>query len=202
MADFTRYWVRHGDTTTAGGEVQATGTHMPMDGLAVALEGDAVQCPACNSTGVIRCVPPLRRMTGQAGRQLSVDGDECVCQCPVPPRLVASQRSYGVAFSAADVATTSGAAAWLAQTGASLAGFGYGFDRVLVLQDSAGNRLANVPYKISLETGQVFEGVTDAAGQTEKIHSTQPHSATIEAPYYGNTHHTAHAAHGSDTCGC
>lgn len=202
MGDFKRYWVRQGDTTTAGGEVLASGSHMPVDGKAVALEGDAVNCPACNSTGVIKCVPPVRPATGHAKKQLSVDGDLCLCNCPVPPRLVASQKSYCMAFSASDVASTSGAATWLAYAGGSLADFGYSFDRVLVLKDKSGQLLQNLPYKITLETGQEFEGVTDAFGQTEKVFSTQAHTAKIEAPYYGNTDPTTYTAQGPDSCGC
>jgi hypothetical protein len=59
-----------------------------------------------------------------------------------------------------------------------------------------------MPYKITLATGQVFEGETDDSGHTEKVFSTQAQTATIEVPYYGNTHDTAHAAHGPDACGC
>lgn len=202
MADFRRSWMRDGDTTTAGGVVNGSGTHMPVDGKAIAFEGDPVKCPACNSTGVIKCVPPIRPATGQAGKQISVEGDLCICNCPTPPRLVASQHSYGMAFSAAEVAHASGAATWLAHAGGSLAAFGYTFDRVVVLKDTSGRPLKDLPYKITLETGQVFEGVTDESGQTEKISSTQAHTAKIEAPYYGNTNHTAHATHGSDTCAC
>jgi uncharacterized Zn-binding protein involved in type VI secretion len=202
MGDFNRYFIRDGDTTTAGGQVIGTGTHMPIYGRYIALEGDSVKCPACNSTGVIQCVPPMRTATGHANKQFSVEGDLCICQCPSPPKLIASQKQASAGYSAAEIASTSGAAAWLAHVGGSLAEFGYSFDRVVVLKDRSGNLLKNLPYKVTLETGQEFQGVTDDAGQTEKVFSTQAHTAKIEAPYYGNPNHTAHAAHGSDTCGC
>jgi uncharacterized Zn-binding protein involved in type VI secretion len=202
MGDFNRFFICDGDVTTAGGVVTATGTHMPIYGRAVALEGDSVQCPSCKSTGHIQCVPPMRPVTGHANKQCSVEGDLCICQCTSPPRLIASQRQASMGFSASEIASTSGAATWLAHAGASLAGFGYTFDRVVVLKNRSGGPLKNLPYKITLETGQVFEGVTDGAGQTEKVSSTQAHTAKIEAPYYGNTNHTAHAPHGSDACGC
>lgn len=133
---------------------------------------------------------------------MGVDGDLCMCKCPVPPRLIASQHSYSMAFSAKDIASTSGAAAWLARAGGSLAAFGYRFDRYVVLKDKSGSPHKNMPYRISLDTGQVFEGVTDDAGRTEKVFSTRAQTATIEVPYYGNTDDTAHAAHGPDACGC
>ena len=202
MAEFQRHWVCNGDTTTAGGEVIAPDSRMSVNGKNMACEGDAVRCPACNSTGVIKCVPPLRRTTSPAGTQLSLDGDLCMCNCPNPPRLIASQKQYGVGFGAADIASASGAAAWLSHAGESLAKFGYAFDRVMLLKDPDGNPLANLPYKITLETGHTFEGVTDKHGHTEKVFSTQAHMAKIEAPYYGSSNHTAHTAHGSDTCGC
>ena len=108
MGDFNRYLIRDGDTTTAGGVVAATGTHMPIYGHSVALEGDSVQCPACKSVGYIKCVPPIRRATGHANKQLSVDGDLCICKCPSPPRLIASQKQASIGFDAQEIATRTG----------------------------------------------------------------------------------------------
>jgi uncharacterized Zn-binding protein involved in type VI secretion len=150
MSDFKRFFICDGDLTTAGGVVTGTGTHMPIYGRPVALEGDSVQCPACHSAGHIQCVPPLRRTTGHDNKQLSVDGDLCICQCPSPPKLIASQSQASMGFSAPEIASTSGAAAWLAHAGVSLVAFGYIFDRVVVLKDKAGMLLKNLPYKITL----------------------------------------------------
>lgn len=125
MADFNRYWIRNGDATTAGGEVMASGTHMPVLGKSIALEGDPVQCPACNSTGVIKCVPPIRRATGHAGTQMSVDGDLCVCNCPVPPRLIASQRSHSMGFERQDIASDPAVLPWLVYAGYKPEDFGH-----------------------------------------------------------------------------
>ena len=110
MADCKRYWICQGDTTTAGGQVQASGYLMPVDGKSVALEGDPVHCPACHSTGTIQCVAPLRPCTDPTGRQISSDGDVCLCKCPVPPRLKASQRRHGMGFGAEEIASVSGGA--------------------------------------------------------------------------------------------
>jgi len=202
MGDFNRYFICHGDLTTAGGIVNATGSHMPIYGRSVALEGDSVQCPACKSTGHIQCAPPMRPITGHANKQLSVGGDLCICGCQPPPRLIASQNQASAGFSAAEVATTSGASAWLAHVGGDLVAHGYTFDRFVVIKDEAGHPVRNIPYRITLADGKQIEGITNEAGQTQKVFSTTAQTATIEAPYYGNPTHTANATHGSDTCSC
>lgn len=178
MGDFNRYLIRDGDTTTAGGTVIASGTHMPIDGLSVALEGDAVKCPACNSTGAIHCVPPIRKVTGHAGKQLSVDGDLCICGCPTPPRLIASQRMHRISFSAAEIAAMPPAAPWLVHAGLSLEAFGFIHDEQFQLLAANGKPLVNRRYKVVSSGGAVVTGVTDTAGKTQRIKT--PTAETIQ----------------------
>jgi uncharacterized Zn-binding protein involved in type VI secretion len=169
MGDFNRYLIRDGDTTTAGGTVIASGSHMPIDGLIVALEGDAVQCPACKSTGFIKCTPPIRKFTGHAGTQLSVDGDLCMCGCPTPPRLIASQKMHSIGFSASEIASTPAAAPWLAHAGLSLEPFGYVHDEQFQLLGANGKPLANRKYKAVSSSDSSVTGMTDSAGNTQRI---------------------------------
>lgn len=97
MAEKTkRKWVVDGDKTSAGGIVHASGTQDTLHGIPIGREWDAVSCPACNSIGQIRCVPP-KRGAHMRGAQLSMDGDLCICNCKEPPRIIASARAAGMA---------------------------------------------------------------------------------------------------------
>ncbi|QCP53177.1 PAAR domain-containing protein [Trinickia violacea] len=90
-----RYDIRNGDTTTAGGRVQASGRDDPIDGVPVAYENDPVWCEKCRTTGYIACVGPRVSSTGSDGRQQALSDDLCRCRCTPAPRLIASQtRSY------------------------------------------------------------------------------------------------------------
>ncbi|GLU35115.1 PAAR domain-containing protein [Trinickia caryophylli] len=86
-----RYDIAKGDTTTAGGVVQGGDGNDLIGGRAQAYERDPVWCPVCEKTGVIVCDGPRIRSTGPDGRQAALSDDLCVCQCPTPPKLVASQ---------------------------------------------------------------------------------------------------------------
>lgn len=90
-----RYDIRDGDTTTAGGRVQASGRDDPIDDVPVAYENDPVWCEQCQTTGRIVCVGPRVPSPGREGREQALSDDLCQCRCSPPPRLIASQtRSY------------------------------------------------------------------------------------------------------------
>ncbi len=85
-----RYYITLGARTTAGGTVISASHGDSIDGGAMALEGDKVECPACGSEGVIALDGPrLREMLN--GREAALGDDLCLCGCSPPPRLVASQ---------------------------------------------------------------------------------------------------------------
>lgn len=86
-----RYDIVKGDTTTAGGIVQAGDGKDLIGDREQAYENDPVWCPACKAMGKIVCDGPRISTTGPDGRQAALSDDLCVCQCPTPPRLVASQ---------------------------------------------------------------------------------------------------------------
>ncbi|MBY4829269.1 PAAR domain-containing protein [Burkholderia dolosa] len=86
-----RYDIMKGDTTTVGGIVQGgDGTDL-IGGREQAYEQDPVWCPVCKTLGKIECTGPRISTTGPDGREAALSDDLCVCQCPTPPRLVASQ---------------------------------------------------------------------------------------------------------------
>ncbi|MCP3716890.1 PAAR domain-containing protein [Paraburkholderia sp. CNPSo 3281] len=91
-----RYLILNGDKTTANGTVVAAPTSIQFESRDVAHEGDDVHCPACNTTGNIKCDGPRQVMTAPDGRHAALSDDLCICRCNLPPRLVASQQSMSV----------------------------------------------------------------------------------------------------------
>jgi uncharacterized Zn-binding protein involved in type VI secretion len=87
-----RHHITLGATTTANGTVTSAGSLVSIDGAPVALEGDTVDCRTCGTTGTIRCVGP-RLPERYDGKQVALENDLCICQCPRPPRLVPRQTS-------------------------------------------------------------------------------------------------------------
>lgn len=62
-------------------------------------------------------MPPFRPHTGPDGRQANLDGDLCVCQCPVPPRLMARSRDVTMRFAAHEIVNMPGASGWMTYAG-------------------------------------------------------------------------------------
>ncbi|WER46549.1 PAAR domain-containing protein [Cupriavidus sp. WKF15] len=90
MQRHIRYNLVQGDRTTSNGiVVGANDARMTQMGVPLALEGDAVWCPACKTTGHILCVGP-RHANSFHGRKDALDGDLCICRCDPPPRLIHS----------------------------------------------------------------------------------------------------------------
>lgn len=88
----TRYLILDGDHTTVAGTVQAKITPFALDGRHIAHEDDDVFCPVCKSIGKIQCVGLRLPMTGPDGRRVALSDDLCICKCPTPPKLIASQQ--------------------------------------------------------------------------------------------------------------
>ncbi|MDE1004903.1 MAG: PAAR domain-containing protein [Paraburkholderia fungorum] len=91
-----RYLILDGDHTTVSGTVRAQPTALSLSGRHIAHEGDDVVCPACNSTGKIKCDGQRLTMPGPDGRRTALSDDLCICKCDSPPRLVASQQAMSV----------------------------------------------------------------------------------------------------------
>ena len=91
-----RYLILDDDRTTASGTVHAKATTLKFDSKHVAHEGDDVTCPACDSTGKIKCDGPRLPLTGLDGRPAALSDDLCICKCDPPPKLIASQQTMSV----------------------------------------------------------------------------------------------------------
>lgn len=87
-----RHHITLGASTTAGGTVTSASARVSINGVRIALEGDTVDCGTCGSTGVIRCVGP-RIPERYNGKQVALENDLCICNCPQPPRLIPNQTS-------------------------------------------------------------------------------------------------------------
>lgn len=85
-----RYYIRAGATTTADGVVHASSDFCRIDVFALARDGDPVDCPACETQGLIRCVGP-RMPDSFMGRQYALSDDLCICRCTPAPTLVTDQ---------------------------------------------------------------------------------------------------------------
>jgi uncharacterized Zn-binding protein involved in type VI secretion len=85
-----RHLITLGARTTADGVVTSASAAMSIDGARVALEGDEVSCQACGGTGTIRCTGP-RTPERFDGRLVALEHDDCLCNCPTPPKLLPSQ---------------------------------------------------------------------------------------------------------------
>jgi uncharacterized Zn-binding protein involved in type VI secretion len=85
-----RHHITLGATTTAKGVVITATSLMSVNDARMALEGDAIACPACKSVGKIVCVEP-RQPESSEGKKVALDKDLCVCKCRIPPKLIANQ---------------------------------------------------------------------------------------------------------------
>lgn len=85
-----RYFITLGAPTSASGKVISASSEATIDGAAIALEGDLVSCPACRTTGKIRCVEPRIPETWN-GRNVALENDLCICRCESPPKLLTRQ---------------------------------------------------------------------------------------------------------------
>jgi uncharacterized Zn-binding protein involved in type VI secretion len=85
-----RYYIFAGDRTTADGVVRASSEFSRVADRALARDGDPVDCPACRTQGLIGCVGP-RMSDSFMGKEYALSDDLCICNCSLPPTLVAGQ---------------------------------------------------------------------------------------------------------------
>ncbi|WP_148225256.1 PAAR domain-containing protein [Methylovorus sp. MP688] len=169
----SRAYVVNGDKTTAGGRVESLPLPSPWtignEAADISCEGDKVWCPACDSYGVTKCIPPFRPMLGSDGRQINLDGDLCVCKCSVPPRLVARMTNYTAGFNYDAILKMYGCEEWLEYAGLKLSEsiIKRAGGKVFQFKDSeTGQPLSNRKVVIK-KGGEVSEAVTDSDGKID-----------------------------------
>jgi len=184
-----RYYITLGAGTTAGGKVISSSHLDTIDGAGVALEGDRVACPACNTEGVIALDGP-RLSERFDGRQVALGDDLCLCGCSPPPRLVASQdfacQVLTASWHAGQLAEAVQAAAGLNARGASAA---QSERAPLILRDiDTQEPFRGQPYRLELADG-VISGTLDQNGATRPL--TAAERAAIVAWHVDGAHRSA-----------
>jgi uncharacterized Zn-binding protein involved in type VI secretion len=169
----TRYLITLGATTTAGGKVTSGSALMSIGEAAVALEGDTIWCPACNTEGVIGLDGP-RLLRTVDGREEALGGDLCLCECSPPPRLIAAQ---SLAWQEIDTGwhaeQVEAGARMAAQRNAEEHGATMEDKLPLILLDPGTQQpLRCAPYRLQLD-GTVIEGLTDALGATQSLSAAE-----------------------------
>lgn len=123
-------------------------------------------CSACKREGYIAPQGPRWPGTGPNGKQWALSGDINVCGCNPPPIFYA-ERGMRMIFTAGETATLNGHQPDAAER--SFARSAVVHDEQFTLLDDSRRPLANIRYRIVADTGQIFTGTTDTAGQTHRV---------------------------------
>jgi uncharacterized Zn-binding protein involved in type VI secretion len=170
-----RYHITLGASTSAGGKVISATSCCSIDGVIVALEGDAIFCPVCKSPGKIKIFGP-RIPESWNGKQVALQDDLCICKCASPPRLIANQQhKYQVVGGTVDTsAGTPEQAATRVREAAQTAALGEQPVQVALrlLDDITQAPIVGRRYRLDLP-GRVIEGVTDSGGYTQPIKAAE-----------------------------
>lgn len=175
-----RYHITLGASTTANGVVTSASALITINGAQIALEGDPVSCPRCASVGVIRCIGP-RIPERYNGKQVALENDLCICNCPRPPRLLANQTLKSQYIEDSDTQ-------WVAPKNLAEGKHGAAYDqRFLLLDRLTQVPLARQPYRLK-HGFTIVEGVTDEDGYTAPI-PTGDSCDTVEWSILGEDPH-------------
>jgi uncharacterized Zn-binding protein involved in type VI secretion len=75
------------------------------------------------------------------------------------------------------------------------------YDMHFLLKDKTnGAPLADIPYRITLASGEEVTGTTDKTGHTQKVKSDSAEVAKLEAPYYGDSTSSSDTHDGHGAC--
>jgi uncharacterized Zn-binding protein involved in type VI secretion len=86
-----RPYIRNGDETNVGGQVETLERKDLLDGRIAAYEDDPVWCPKCRTYGRIGCVGERSIEIGADGKRPAFADDLCLCECQPYPVLIPSQ---------------------------------------------------------------------------------------------------------------
>jgi hypothetical protein len=156
---------RAGDAVIIEGLATVTCSNPPPS-VPIATLDMKTYCSACKREGYIAPQGPRRPGTGPNGKQWALSGDINVCGCNPPPIFYA-ERGMRMIFTAGEAAALNGRKPDVADR--SFARSVAVHDEQFTLLDDTRLPLANVRYRIVTDTGQIFTGTTDTAGQTHRI---------------------------------
>jgi uncharacterized Zn-binding protein involved in type VI secretion len=149
-----------GDPTSHGGKVLEGNELVTTNGRALAQKGHLTICPQCKGTYPI--AEGLDFHT-YAGVGTAVDGMKTACGA----KLIATQHAMVIDDGGGD-ATPPPPPASLAQAAEESAKYSGAFRAV---DETTGEPIAGLPYRIELPNGSIVRGVTDEDGNTECITS-------------------------------
>jgi hypothetical protein len=190
-----------GDTLLNGGTVLSYAGPACTFGNAghqVALIGGQAYCEMCKSVGIITKAGGPRRMKFMG--EVALDGDEVLCKCLHPKRIVAvlaGEAWYEDMGGARGTHYQSGADFSEAAQANSLGHYDLFFH---AKHEQTGKNLCHVGYRITLEDGRQFVGVTDENGYTLNVAADRALNAKIEIPYYDNS--PTDTSSESEPCAC
>jgi uncharacterized Zn-binding protein involved in type VI secretion len=162
-----RYTITLGAPTTSGGKVISASSDARIEGVPIAVEGDLVTCPACNTAGKIQCVGP-RIPESWNGKNVALENDLCICRCTVPPKLMPSQTLRSQVIKDTGRAL-SDPVSDMAARGAK--GQVY-TEQFLLVDEYSGKPLARREYAVVRASGKLEFGTSDDAGRTHLLSTT------------------------------
>jgi len=178
--------IRQGDRTSHGGTVLEGHLFLTIHGKPAAGVGHKVHCPKCSGSVVIAEGALNATMMGIS---IAVDGMKTSCGATLIASQITDTIEYGSGSSPAAAATQVASAA-SATLAAIVAGAGQRaaktdnadnckYDEQVRVLDQDGAPIANMPYHITDESGQVYKGLTDADGCCERVHTKDVQSLAI-----------------------
>jgi uncharacterized Zn-binding protein involved in type VI secretion len=166
-----RYAIREGDETTAGGKMVSAAFRASHYGRRLCAEGDAIDCPACGTTGVAALSGSRDGSYFTNGRMFVLEGDLCMCACPVPPLLVTDQQDISTTGSFGDAHRSDAEVrreinAYKLKRGIAA---DFSFDDVYVLRDEKGIPMPQTYYAVKFPNGDIVFGTTNDKGETNLL---------------------------------
>ncbi|RUJ58002.1 PAAR domain-containing protein [Pseudomonas aeruginosa] len=145
-----------GDVTSHGGVVISGNPTHTWNNIPIARQGDLVTCPKC-PPHIFKIAEGLAMATSN-GQPMAAEGHKTTCGAVLiaqsaPANMVSAHTAFAN---------------------------GSGCDEQFVLQDSDGNPIPQMPYKITVADGSVYRGVTDIDGRTERVISAETQGLVIE----------------------
>lgn len=162
-----RYFITLGSPTSVGGSVVSASSEGEIAGVAIALEGDLVACPVCNTTGKIRCVGPRIPETWR-GRNVALESDLCICRCDIPPKLLTSQvlRSQVIKDSGRALSNPLPGQPALGEPGHVFA------DQFQLIDEDSGEPVGERQYAVVRDSGKLEFGTSNPSGLTHVLSAT------------------------------
>jgi uncharacterized Zn-binding protein involved in type VI secretion len=153
-----------GDPTSHGGKVLEGNELVTTNGRAVAQLGHKTFCPQCKGTFPI--IEGLDFHT-YAGIGTAVDGMKTACGA----KLIATQQQMVIDDGGGDAGSTSASGPSAATADGARGRYSGAFRAV---DETTGQPVASLPYRIELPDGRTVRGVTDEDGYTQHVSSHTP----------------------------